>query len=62
MVKKINAQKIFVRKPEGRRPLEERGMDWRTMFKWILKKSDGKEWIGFKWLETRTIRGLLRTW
>jgi hypothetical protein len=34
----INAQKIFTGKPEGRRPIEDVGVDWRTIFKWVVKK------------------------
>jgi len=28
----INAQKIFIGKPEGRRPIEDEGVDWRAIF------------------------------
>jgi hypothetical protein len=33
-----NAYKILVGKPEGKRPLEDEGLDWKIILKWILGK------------------------
>jgi hypothetical protein len=32
------AYNILVGKPEGRRPLEDLGVDWRITLRWILGK------------------------
>ena len=33
--------RVLVGKPEGRRPLEDRGVDGRIILEWILEKWDG---------------------
>jgi hypothetical protein len=35
------------------------GMDWRIMFKMIIKKQDGMAWTGFIWFRIGTGGGLL---
>ena len=47
MVKKINTYKILVCKHEGNNRLEDLDADWKIILKWILKKQDGRAWIGF---------------
>jgi hypothetical protein len=39
--------KISVRKPEGKRLLEDLDADGRMIFKWILKVQDRRVWTGF---------------
>jgi len=43
-----------VEKPEGRDHLEELGIDWRILLKWIFKQWDGVAWTGLIWLRTGT--------
>ena len=50
---------ISVRKHEGRGTLGDLGVD--GILKWILKKQNGKAWIGFIWLRFRKTGGLLYT-
>jgi hypothetical protein len=33
--------RVLVGKPEGRNHLEDPGVDWRIILKWILEKWDG---------------------
>ena len=41
-----DAYTVLVGKPEGRRHLEELGVDGRMILKWIFEKWDGgMEWI-----------------
>jgi hypothetical protein len=37
-----NAYKILIVKPEGKRPLEDLGVDEMIILEWILGKQDGK--------------------
>jgi hypothetical protein len=34
--------------------LEELGLDWKIILKWIFKKWDGKVWAGLIWNRTGT--------
>ena len=36
-------------RPRGRNHLENMGVDWRIILKWILKKWDGEAWAGLTW-------------
>jgi hypothetical protein len=38
---------------------EEIGVDGRIILKWILKKQNGRMWIGFFWLRMGTSGGQL---
>jgi hypothetical protein len=54
----INAFKILVGKPEGKRPLGRLSIDRRILER-ILGKSGGKMYTAFVWLKIRTSGGLL---
>jgi len=38
--------------------LEDLGLDWKIILKWIFKKWDGKVWTGLLWLRMGTDDGL----
>jgi hypothetical protein len=48
-----------VGKPEGKRPLEDRGVDGGIGSEWILGILAGGVWSGFNWLRIGTGGGLL---
>jgi len=49
-----SAYKILVGKPEGKRPLEDLGIDRRIILEWALDKWGGKVWTGCIWFRTGT--------
>jgi hypothetical protein len=54
-----NANSCFVGKPEGKRPLEDLGVDEKIILEWVLGKQGGKVWARFIWLRIGTSGGLL---
>jgi hypothetical protein len=56
-----NVYKILVGTPEGKRHLEDLGVEGRKIFKRMLKKQGGKVWIGCTWPRIETSGRLLRT-
>jgi hypothetical protein len=59
MGEKRNAYRIFVGKPEGRRPLRRKNLGGWTMLRWILERKDGVVWTGSIWLRIGTGGGFL---
>ena len=53
------ASRVWVGKPEGKNHLEDPGIDWRIILKWILKLLEGCAWTGLIWLRLGTGGGLL---
>jgi hypothetical protein len=56
---KRNGYRIFVGKPEGRRPLEDQDVGGWTILKQILERKDGMVWTGSIWFRIGTSGGLL---
>jgi hypothetical protein len=42
--------RVLVGKLEGRRPLEDPGVDGRIILRWIFRKWDVGVWTGSSWL------------
>jgi hypothetical protein len=57
--KKINAYRILVRKPEGKRPLGRPRRRWVGNIKYILERQDGMVRTESIWLRIRNSGGLL---
>jgi hypothetical protein len=51
--------KVLEGKPEGKRPLEDKGVDGRIILGWIFRKWDVWVWIGLGWLRIETVGGHL---
>jgi hypothetical protein len=51
--------KVLVERPEGKRSLEDLGIDGWVILNWILKKWDGEVWTGSSWLRIGTGGGFL---
>jgi hypothetical protein len=54
-----NAYRILIRKPEGKRPLEDTGVRGRIILKWISKEQGMRTWTGVLWLSIEKNRWLL---
>jgi len=46
--------RVLVGKPEGKRTLEDPGVDGRIILRWILRQSDVGAWTGSSWLRIGT--------
>jgi hypothetical protein len=53
------AYRALVGKPEGRRPLEDPGVDGRIILKWTCERLDGGAWTGSIWLRIGTNGALI---
>ena len=51
--------RILVGKPEGKRPLGNRGVDGGIIFRWIFRKWNARVWTGSSWLRIGTGGGHL---
>jgi hypothetical protein len=56
------AYRVLVGKPEGKRTLENPGVNGRIILKYVLEKYGREEWIGSMWLRIGTDDGLLCMW
>jgi hypothetical protein len=60
MGEKMNAYRLLVRKPEGKRPLRRPRRRWvDNILRWILESWDGVMWTGLVWLRIGTVGELL---
>jgi hypothetical protein len=51
--------KVSVGKPEGKRQLEDSGLDGRIMLRWVFRMRDMGVWTGLTWLRIGTGGGHL---
>jgi hypothetical protein len=51
---------VLVGKPEGKRPLEDQGIDGKIILRCIFRKWDVGIWTGLSWLRIETGVGHLR--
>jgi hypothetical protein len=51
----MNAYRLLVEKPEGRRPQKYQDMGGWIILGWILERYDGVVWTGLVWLRMGTI-------
>jgi len=51
--------RVFMGKPEGKRPLGRPGVDGRVILRWIFRKWDVVVWNGSSWLRIGTGGGRL---
>jgi hypothetical protein len=54
MGKMRNVYKIYVGKPERKKPIRRPRHRWEDNIKWVLRKEGGREWPGFIWLNIQT--------
>jgi hypothetical protein len=54
MGEKSNTYRLFVGKPEGKRPLGRPRQYWWTILGFILERWDGVMWTGLVWLRIGT--------
>jgi len=59
MGKRRGVYRVFVGKPEGKRPFWRPRRRWKIIFKWILRKWDVRVWTGSSWLRIGTGGGYL---
>ena len=60
MGESIGAYRVFVGKPEGKRPLGRPRHRWEGNIKMVLQEVGWGTWTGLIWLRVRTGSGLLR--
>jgi hypothetical protein len=53
-----NVHRVFVGKPEGKRPLERPRRRWEDGIRTDLREMPARVWIGFTWLRIGTGGGL----
>jgi hypothetical protein len=51
--------RVLVAKREGKKHLQDPGLDGRIIIRWIFRKWDVKTWIGLNWLRIGTDGGHL---
>jgi len=51
--------KVSVGKPEGKRQLEDPGLDGRIILRWVFRMRDMGVWTGLTWLRIGTGGGHL---
>jgi hypothetical protein len=54
MGEKRNVYRLFLGKPEGKRPLGRPRRRWVHNIRWILERWDGVIWAGLVWLRIGT--------
>jgi hypothetical protein len=54
MGERRGAYGVLEGKPEGKRPLEDQGVDRKIILRWIFRKWDLGAWTGSSWLRIRT--------
>jgi hypothetical protein len=59
MWERRDAYRVLVGRREGKRPLEDQGVDGRIILKLILRKLGGVVWTGLIWMRVRTVGWLL---
>jgi hypothetical protein len=59
MIERRGAYTVLVGRSEGKRPLQNLGVDGCVILKWILKKWNGEAWTGFFWLRIGKGGGIL---
>jgi hypothetical protein len=47
--------RVFLVKPEGKRPLGRPNVDGRIILRWIFRKWDVEVWAGLSWLRIEAV-------